>query len=69
MAQRTRSYKIGGVGSVRGLTAMIVTEYFLVRCNAHKRAQAVRKIPLHGVSTADSSRQEGENSREINKSC
>ena len=46
------------MGSVRGLTAVIATEGFLVRCNAHKRAQALQTIPLHGVNTVDAPRQE-----------
>jgi hypothetical protein len=38
MAQRVRWHKIGGVGSVRGLTVMIATEgVFMARCNAYKR--------------------------------
>jgi hypothetical protein len=46
------------VSSLRGLTAMIATEgFFWVLCNAHKRAQALRKIPLHGANTFDAPRQ------------
>ena len=44
------------------------TGLFLVRCNAHKRAQALRKIPLHGANTADAPRQVRGKSRRT-KSC
>jgi hypothetical protein len=35
---------------------------FLVGCNAHKRAQALRTIPVKGVSTVEALRQEREKS-------
>jgi hypothetical protein len=59
---------IGGVGSVRGLTVMIATEgnFCLVRCNAHKRVQALPTIPRHGVNTVDATLQERAKSR---KNC
>jgi hypothetical protein len=51
MAQRAHQHQIGGVG--------FATEcFFLVRCNARKRVQASRTIPLHGVNKVDAPLQE-----------
>ena len=50
---------IGGVDSVRGLTAMIATEeFFLARCNARNRMQELPTIPLNGVNIVDAPLQE-----------
>jgi hypothetical protein len=51
MAQRVRWHMIGGVGFVR------------VRCNAHKRVQALPTMPLNGVNTVDAPLQERVKSR------
>jgi hypothetical protein len=40
-------------------------DFFLPRCNAHKRLQALRKIPLYGANTVDVPRQEREKSPKI----
>jgi hypothetical protein len=42
---------------------MIATErFFLVRCNAHKRVQALLTKPLNGVNTVDAPLQESKKS-------
>jgi hypothetical protein len=37
--------------------------FCLVRCNAHKRVQALPRMPLHGVNTVDAPLQERGKSR------
>jgi hypothetical protein len=62
---RALAYDRRGFLFVPALTAMITTGgFFVMRCNAHKRTQALRTITLNGVNTVVAPRQEHNKSRQ-----